>query len=102
MMRLGRFRARLTCLWLLLLDLRLLKMVLRTMGLDVPRDDTMMAGLDKPLSGLSHMWRDIFGHRRFFNNFFFLRSILLIPMSLIAIWSYVTNNPTMMTCRQVS
>jgi hypothetical protein len=42
MMRLGRFRARLTCLWLLLLDPIFLRMDLRTVWLDVSRDTTMM------------------------------------------------------------
>jgi hypothetical protein len=41
-MRLERFRARLTCLWLLLLNLRLLRSDLRTVWPDVPRGATMM------------------------------------------------------------
>jgi hypothetical protein len=102
MIRPGRFRARLTYLWLLLLYPRLLGTYLRTLWPDVPRDATMMAGRNKPLRGLSPMWRDIFGHRRFFNTFFLLRSILLILRSLTGIWSYVTNNPTLMTIRQAS
>jgi hypothetical protein len=57
-MRLGRFRARLTCLRLLFPNPRLLGMDLRTVWPDVPRDTTMMAGsltlfaemlLDRPL-----------------------------------------------------
>jgi hypothetical protein len=40
----GRFRARLTCVWLFLLDPRLLGTDLRIVWLDVPRDSTMMAG----------------------------------------------------------
>jgi hypothetical protein len=43
-MRLGRFRARLTCLWLLLLDPRLLMPNLMTMWLDVSYETTVMAG----------------------------------------------------------
>jgi hypothetical protein len=43
MMRLGRFRARLTCLWLLLLDSRFLRTDLRIVWLDMPRDTTMIA-----------------------------------------------------------
>jgi hypothetical protein len=43
-MRLGRFRARLTCLWLFLLDSRLLMPDLMTMWPNVSCDTTMMAG----------------------------------------------------------
>jgi hypothetical protein len=43
-MRLGRFRARLTCLWLLLLDPRLLMLDLMTVWPDVSCDTTAMAG----------------------------------------------------------
>jgi len=43
-MRLGRFRARLTCLWLLFLDLRLLILDLMTVWPNVSCDTTMMAG----------------------------------------------------------
>jgi hypothetical protein len=41
-MRLGRFRARLTCLWLLFLDLRLLTLDLMTVWPDVSYNTTMM------------------------------------------------------------
>jgi hypothetical protein len=44
MMRLEKFRARLTCLWLLLLDLRLLMPNLMTVWPDVSCDTTVMAG----------------------------------------------------------
>jgi hypothetical protein len=44
MMRLGRSRARLTCLWLLLLDPRLLMPDLMTIWPDVSYDTTVMAG----------------------------------------------------------
>jgi hypothetical protein len=44
MMRLGRFRARLIYLWLLLLDLRLLMLDLMTVWPDVSYDTTTMAG----------------------------------------------------------
>jgi hypothetical protein len=43
-MRVGRFRARLTCLWLLLLDSRLPMPDLMTVWLDVSSDTTLMAG----------------------------------------------------------
>jgi len=43
MMRLGRFRARLTCLWLLLLDPRLLMPDLMRVWPDVSCDTTVMA-----------------------------------------------------------
>jgi hypothetical protein len=51
-MRLGRFRARLTCLWFLLLDPRFLRTDLRTMWLDVSRDTTMMAGRLTSFAGM--------------------------------------------------
>jgi hypothetical protein len=44
MMRLGRFRARLTCLLLYFPDPRLLMSDLRTVWPDVSRDTTMIAG----------------------------------------------------------
>jgi hypothetical protein len=44
MMRLGRFRARLTCLLLCFPDSRLLMSDLRTVWPDVSRDTTMIAG----------------------------------------------------------
>jgi hypothetical protein len=44
MMRLGRFRARLTCLLLCFPDPRLLMSDSRTVWLDVSRDTTMIAG----------------------------------------------------------
>jgi hypothetical protein len=44
MMRLGRFRARLTCLLLYFPDLRLLMLDLRTVWPDVSKDTTMKAG----------------------------------------------------------
>jgi hypothetical protein len=44
MMRLGRFRARLTCLLLRFPDPRLLMSDLRTVWFDVSRDTTMKAG----------------------------------------------------------
>jgi hypothetical protein len=44
MMRLGRFRARLTCLLLYFLDPRLLMSDLRKMWPEVSRDTTMIAG----------------------------------------------------------
>jgi hypothetical protein len=43
MMRLGRFRARLTCVWLLLLYPRLLMLDIMTMWPDVSCDTTVMA-----------------------------------------------------------
>jgi hypothetical protein len=42
MMRHERFRARLTCLWPLLLDSRLLILDLRTVWADVPKGATMV------------------------------------------------------------
>jgi hypothetical protein len=44
MMRLGRFRARLTCLLLYFPDPRLLMSDLRAVWPNVPRDTTMIAG----------------------------------------------------------
>jgi hypothetical protein len=44
MIRLGRFRARLTCLWLLILDPRLLMPDLMTVWADVSCDTIVMAG----------------------------------------------------------
>jgi len=44
MMRLGRFRARLTCLLLCFLDPRLLMLDLRAVWPDVSRKTTMIAG----------------------------------------------------------
>jgi hypothetical protein len=44
MMKLGRFRARLTCLFLCFPELRLLMSDLRTMWPDVSRDTTMIVG----------------------------------------------------------
>jgi hypothetical protein len=44
MMRLGRFRVRLTCLWLFLLDLRPLMLDLMTVWPDVSYDTTYLAG----------------------------------------------------------
>jgi hypothetical protein len=44
MMRHGRIRARLTCLWLLFLDLRLLMPDLMTLWPNVSCDTTVMAG----------------------------------------------------------
>jgi hypothetical protein len=46
----------------------------------VTADAIMMAGRNKPLSVLSLMWRDIFLLGTFFNLFFLLRNILLIPI----------------------
>jgi hypothetical protein len=43
-MKLGRFRARLTCLWLLLLDPRLLMPNLMTVWPNVSCDTTVMVG----------------------------------------------------------
>jgi hypothetical protein len=127
MMRLGKSRTRFTFLWLLLLDLGLLSMDLWTMRSNVTVGATMMAGRQTSFVGMllnslcrfninilannnaltslrcmSPMGRNIFRYGRLF-NFNFLGSILLIPRSLgfqqITIWSNVTNNPTIMTCR---
>jgi hypothetical protein len=57
-------------LWLLLLDLRLLSLDLRTVWSDVTNDAAMMVGRDNPLRGLSLMWRDIFWLGKLFNIFF--------------------------------
>jgi hypothetical protein len=57
MMRLGRFRARLTYLWLLLLNSRLLMPDLMTVWPDVPCDTTVMAGR---LSLFAEMFLDKF------------------------------------------
>jgi hypothetical protein len=43
-MSLGRFKAKFIFLWLLLLDLRLLRVVMRTVWYDVTSDVTMMVG----------------------------------------------------------
>jgi hypothetical protein len=43
-MRQGRFRGRLTCLWLLFLDPRLLMLDLMTVWPDVSYDTTVMVG----------------------------------------------------------
>jgi len=51
-MRHGRFRARLTCLWLLLLDLRLLISDLRTVWPNVSKEITMMAGRLTSFAGM--------------------------------------------------
>jgi hypothetical protein len=102
-MRLGRFRARLTCLWLLLLDPRLLMLDLMTVWPNVSCDTTVMGGRltlfgemlfyrlcnfkvsiltqNKVLTLLRYMslmGRDIFIKRRFCNITLF-RSNLLIP-----------------------
>jgi hypothetical protein len=65
---------------------------------------TMMASRNKHLRKLSPMQRDIFRHRRLYNIFFFLKSILLISrflrFQLTTIWPNMTNNPTMVACRK--
>jgi len=106
MMRLGRFRARLTCLLLCFLDLRLLMSYLRALWPDVSRDTTMIAGRltlfaemlleelwnfkiriftnNKVLTSLRYMppmGRDIFIWRGFLNNALF-EILLLLPRSV--------------------
>jgi hypothetical protein len=106
MMRLRRFRARLTCLLLYFPDPRLLMWNLRTMWPDVSRDTTMIAGRltsfaemllerlckfkisiftnNKILTSLRYMppmgW-DIFIWRGFLNNSIF-GVLLLLPRSV--------------------
>jgi hypothetical protein len=75
-----RSGARRIFLWQLL-HFRPLNVYVWALGSDVTAQPTVMANRDKLLSGLSPMWRNIFCLGMFFNIFFFLRSILLIPSS---------------------
>jgi len=106
MMRLGRFRARLTCVLLCFLDPRLLMSDLRAVWPDVSRYTTMIAGRlalfaemlleelcnfkisiftnNKVLTSLRYMppmRRDIFIWRGFLNNALF-EILLLLPKSV--------------------
>jgi hypothetical protein len=77
-MRLGSFRARFSCLWLLLLDLRFLRTDLRIVWIDVPRDTTMMVGRLTLFAGilLDRLWK--------FNCWYVIGYILLDKITSIA------------------
>ena len=80
---------------------------LKTIRSNMTNFATMMASKDKFQRSLSHMRRNIHILRSrqtwLYTTFFFLRSNLLILRSsgfqLRTIWSNVTNNPTMVACR---
>jgi hypothetical protein len=68
-------------LWQLLLHFRPLNKYVWALGSDVTAQPTVMENRDKLLSEFSPMWMNIFCLGMFFNIFFLLRSILLIPSS---------------------